>query len=49
MSEDVKTLVSDMGAAFEEFKKSYDQKLDNLEKGVQDTTLDGKIADLEKS
>ena len=47
MSEDVKTLVSDMGHAFEEFKKSYDQKLENVEKGVQDTTLDGKITALE--
>jgi len=47
MSE-VKELVDNMGVAFEEFKKSYDQKLDNLEKGIQDTTLDGKIADLEK-
>ena len=47
MSEDVKDLVSNMGTAFEEFKKSYDQKLENVEKGVQDTTLDGKITALE--
>jgi HK97 family phage major capsid protein len=47
MSEDVKTLVSDMGTAFEEFKKSYDQKLENVEKGINDTALDAKIAGIE--
>jgi len=47
MSEDVKSLVSDMGTAFEEFKKSYDQKLENMEKGVSDSTLDDKIAGIE--
>jgi len=47
MSEDVKDLVSNMGTAFEEFKKSYDQKLENVEKGISDTTLDAKIAGIE--
>ena len=47
MSEDVKSLVSDMGTAFEEFKKSYDQKLENMEKGVSDSALDDKIAGIE--
>ena len=36
MSEDIKTLVSEMGSAFEEFKKSYDEKLDKRAKGQED-------------
>jgi HK97 family phage major capsid protein len=47
MSEDIKTLVSDMGSAFEEFKKSYDQKLENVQKGIDDPALDTKITAIE--
>lgn len=45
--EDIKSAISDMGHAFEEFKKSYDQKLENLKKGESDALLDEKIAKLE--
>ena len=45
--EDIKSAISDMNSAFEEFKKSYDQKLENVEKGVVDPLLDGKINELE--
>jgi hypothetical protein len=45
---DVKQIVSDMGHAFEEFKKSYDQKLENVAKGVSDPLLDSKLSQIEK-
>lgn len=47
MSEDIKTLVSEMGSAFEEFKKSYDEKLDKMAKGQEDSALDAKLAAIE--
>lgn len=45
--EDIKSAISDMNSAFEEFKKSYDQKLENVEKGIADPLLDEKIASIE--
>ena len=45
--DDIKNAISDMGHAFEEFKKSYDQKLENVEKGVSDPLLDEKISKIE--
>jgi HK97 family phage major capsid protein len=45
--DDIKTAISDMGHAFEEFKKSYDQKLENVKKGVSDPLLDEKINAIE--
>ena len=33
MSEDVKTVVQEFGKAFDEFKKTNDERLDNIEKG----------------
>jgi len=47
MSDDIKNAVSEMGEAFEEFKKAYDQKLENVSKGVADPLLDGKIEAIE--
>ena len=47
MSEDIKKHLSEMGEAFDEFKKSYDQKLENVAKGVTDPLLDGKIDAIE--
>ena len=47
MSDDIKNAVSEMGEAFEEFKKAYDQKLENVSKGVADPLLDGKIDAIE--
>lgn len=45
--EDIKSAISDMNSAFEEFKKSYDQKLENVEKGIADPLLDEKIVAIE--
>jgi len=45
--DDIKTAISEMGNAFDEFKKSYDQKLENIEKGVSDPILDDKISAIE--
>ncbi len=45
--EDIKSAISDMNSAFEEFKKSYDQKLENVEKGIADPLLDEKINAIE--
>ena len=45
--EDIKTVLSEMGTAFDEFKKSYDLKLENIEKGVTDPLLDEKINAIE--
>jgi HK97 family phage major capsid protein len=47
MMEDIKSAISDMNSAFEEFKKSYDQKLENVEKGIADPLLDEKINAIE--
>ena len=47
MSDDIKNAVSEMGEAFEQFKSAYDQKLENVKKGVADPLLDGKIANIE--
>ena len=47
MSDDIKNAVSEMGEAFDEFKKAYDQKLENVAKGVADPLLDGKIDAIE--
>ena len=45
--EDIKSAISEMNTAFEEFKKSYDQKLENVEKGIADPLLDEKINAIE--
>lgn len=45
--DDIKAAISEMGNAFEEFKKSYDQKLENVEKGIADPLLDEKINAIE--
>lgn len=45
--DDIKNAISDMGQAFDEFKKSYDQKLENVAKGVNDPLLDEKIGKIE--
>lgn len=45
--EDIKSAISEMNSAFEEFKKSYDQKLENVEKGIADPLLDEKINAIE--
>jgi HK97 family phage major capsid protein len=45
--EDIKSAISDMNSAFEEFKTSYDQKLENVEKGIADPLLDEKIVAIE--
>jgi len=47
MSEDVKKVMQEFGQAFEEFKKANDEKLENLEKGVNDGMLDEKLAKIE--
>lgn len=47
MTDEIKNAVSEMGEAFEQFKKAYDQKLENVKKGVVDPLLDGKIANIE--
>ena len=47
MSEDIKKTLSQYGEAFDEFKKSYDEKLENIAKGVSDPLLDGKIDAIE--
>lgn len=47
MTDEIKEAVSEMGEAFEEFKKAYDVKLENAKKGVVDPLLDGKIANIE--
>lgn len=48
MSEDVKSVMDSFGAAFEEFKKANDAKLDRLEKGLSvDPLLEEKIANIE--
>ena len=44
MSEDIKEAVSEIGHAFEEFKKANDEKLEALEKGQNvDTLVDSKL------
>jgi len=45
--DDIQSVVSGMGEAFEEFKKSYDQKLENVKQGVNDPLLDEKISKIE--
>lgn len=45
--DDIQSVVSGMGEAFEEFKKSYDQKLANVKQGVNDPLLDEKISRIE--
>ena len=50
MSEDVKTVMSDFGHAFEEFKKANDEKLDRLEKGLSvDAVLEAKLNGIEST
>lgn len=45
--EDIKSAISGIGQAFDEFKKSYDQKLENIKQGVSDPLLDEKISAIE--
>lgn len=47
MTDEVKSVVSDMAVAFEEFKKTYDAKLENVEAGKSDPLLDEKLSKLE--
>jgi len=47
MTDEVKSVMTDMAVAFEEFKKSYDAKLDNVEAGKSDPLLDEKLSKLE--
>ena len=48
MTEEVKQAVEGMGKAFEEFKATYDSRLDSLEKkGTVDPLVDDKIKNLE--
>ena len=49
MSEDIKNAVSEIGHAFEEFKKANDEKLEALEKGQNvDTLVDSKLQAIEE-
>ena len=49
MSEDIKNAVSEIGHAFEEFKKANDEKLEALEKGQNvDTLVDSKLEAIEE-
>jgi len=47
MEEVTKSAISELGSAFEEFKKAHDQKLENIEKDVIDPLLDEKLAKIE--
>ena len=49
MSEDIKNAVSEIGQAFEEFKKANDEKLEALEKGQNvDTLVESKLEAIEE-
>ena len=49
MSEDIKNAVSEIGQAFEEFKKANDEKLEALEKGqTVDTLVESKLEAIEE-
>jgi archaellum component FlaC len=49
MSEDIKNAVSEIGHAFEEFKKANDEKLEALEKGQNvDILVDSKLDAIEE-
>ena len=49
MSEDIKQVVSEIGTAFEEFKKANDQKLEALEKGQSaDSSVEAKLNSIEE-
>ena len=43
MSEELKTLIEQQGAAFEDFKKANDARLDAIEKGQSHSELDAKV------
>lgn len=45
---EVKDTINDLNTTFEEFKKSYDEKLENLEQGKADPLLDEKLSKLEE-
>ena len=47
MTDVTSEVVNDLASTFEEFKKSYDEKLENLEQGTPDPLLDEKLAKLE--
>lgn len=47
MTDEVKSVVTEMAEAFEEFKKTYDAKLENVEAGKSDPLLDEKLSKLE--
>ena len=47
MTEVTSEVVNDLASTFEEFKKTYDEKLENLEQGTPDPLLDEKLAKLE--
>ena len=40
MTDEIKSVVTDMAVAFEEFKKTYDAKLENVEAVKSDPLLD---------
>ena len=49
MSEDIKNAIEEIGHTFEEFKKTYDEKLDSIEKGQNvDTLVDSKLQAIEE-
>ena len=48
MSEDVKTVVQEFGKAFDEFKKTNDERLDNIEKGLSTSDADAKLDKIEE-
>ena len=47
MSEDIKNSISDLGTAFEEFKKVNDERLEAVEKGDGTAILDAKLEKIE--
>lgn len=48
MSEDIKDVVEGIGHAFDEFKKTNDERLENLEKQTKDPMVESKLAEIEK-
>lgn len=46
---ELETLIEAQGRAFEEFKKSHDEQLAELKKGIHDPVLTDRIAKIEKS
>lgn len=49
MSDDIKTLLEQQGAAFDAFKKSHTEELAELKKGITDPVLTERMGKIEKS